>query len=164
MRARCSRPDGVAWKYYGGRGIQVCERWENYDNFVEDMGFCPEGLTLDRIDGNGHYEPGNCRWVDRKAQARNRKNNNFLTYEGRTQTITDWADEIGISPSGISYRLRTGSSVEEALSPELRRSYEAPHGTVSRYTNRRCRCHACTVAMNTYTRENRRAKRLKKAI
>lgn len=66
MRRRCSRPDQPNYKWYGGRGIKVCERWESFDNFLADMGECPEGCEIDRIDGDGNYEPGNCRWVSHR--------------------------------------------------------------------------------------------------
>lgn len=73
MRTRCRNPKDARWKYYGGRGITVCERWETYENFLEDMGEAPEGLTLDRIDNNGNYESDNCRWATRKVQDENKR-------------------------------------------------------------------------------------------
>jgi hypothetical protein len=73
MHARCRDQKHVAWKYYGGRGIKVCERWKDFRNFIEDMGEAPLGLTLDRINGNGHYEKSNCRWATWTMQARNKR-------------------------------------------------------------------------------------------
>jgi hypothetical protein len=74
MKGRCNNPKDAAYKYYGGRGIKVCERWNSsFENFVEDMGERPKGLTLDRIDNNGNYEPSNCRWTTMATQVANRR-------------------------------------------------------------------------------------------
>ena len=73
MRRRCENPNNPAYKYYGGRGISVCIRWNSFGNFYEDMGKKPEGLTLERINNNGNYKPGNCEWVTWKKQLNNRR-------------------------------------------------------------------------------------------
>lgn len=73
MIRRCSDPNNIGYRYYGGRGIKVCERWLVFENFLADMGERPEGLTLDREDNDGHYEKGNCKWSTYSEQALNRR-------------------------------------------------------------------------------------------
>lgn len=120
MIQRCYNESHKSFHRYGGRGIKVCERWkDSFENFLEDMGESPDGLQLDRKDVDGDYEPDNCRWVTPKVNANNRGNNTLIEHDGRTQTVSEWAREIGISKQALLYRLNNGWSVSEALSMKL---------------------------------------------
>lgn len=83
MIQRCTNEKNPAWVFYGGRGITVCARWDSFENFLADMGPRPEGMTLDRIDSNGSYEPGNCRWADWGTQVRNRRRSTYYDRDSR---------------------------------------------------------------------------------
>lgn len=114
--SRCTNPQHPAWRNYGGRGITVCEAWYDFHTFQRDIGPHPgTGYSLDRIDVNKGYEPGNCRWATREGQANNRRGNHRLTLEGRTQTLTQWCIERQIPVERVRSRLRLGWSVEEAF-------------------------------------------------
>lgn len=116
MRSRCYNKNNLKYPRYGGRGIIVCERWNEFINFYNDMGACPEGYSLDRIDVNGNYEPANCRWVDQKTQQNNRGNNRKLTFNGETKNVTEWGKLTGIPSKIIRQRIdRDGMTTEEAL-------------------------------------------------
>ena len=119
MRQRCENPNDPAYGNYGGRGIKVCKRWSKFEDFLADVSPRPEGTSLDRIDVNGHYEPGNCRWATKKQQSRNRRDNRVLTIRGKSQTIAEWAEETGKMPGTISIRLSRGWSEEDAVFREL---------------------------------------------
>lgn len=116
MLQRCTNPDNVSYPHYGGRGIKVCERWMEFENFHADMGEIPEGKFLDRIDNDGDYCPENCHWVDFKQQCRNRRSNRILEMDGKSMPVTEWAEKLGISRQLIYKRLQKGWPVERALS------------------------------------------------
>lgn len=106
MRARCASLRPADFPKYRGRGITVCERWQNsFDAFYADMGAPPVGMSLDRIDGDGPYSPDNCRWATPLTQSRNRRYVRQITFDGRTQLLTDWARELGLRVSTLSMRL-----------------------------------------------------------
>jgi hypothetical protein len=115
MMDRCYRSNVPNFRFYGARGITVCERWHTFQNFHADMGDRPEGTSLDRIDNSRGYEPENCRWSALTAQSRNTRRNRHLTLNGRTATVAEWSEITGLSPQTIASRLRRGKSVEEAL-------------------------------------------------
>jgi len=104
MLQRCSNMNCHKWSRYGGRGIKVCDRWHKFVNFLADMGEKPEGLSIDRIDNDGNYEPGNCRWATPKQQMNNSSKNTMITFDGKTQCLSAWAREIGIKKNNLSYR------------------------------------------------------------
>lgn len=116
MHARCSAESKKHRTRYFDRGIKVCERWASFENFLADMGLCPLGLQLDRIKNDRGYEPSNCRWATRHEQQSNTRRNHLITFNGRTQTLTAWAREIGIPYATLAERLRRyGWTVEQAL-------------------------------------------------
>lgn len=106
---------------YIKRNIVVCARWEqSFLYFLEDMGEKIVGSTLDRINNDGNYEPGNCRWTDWKTQNRNTRHNRFLTFCGETKRMIEWAEELHIHPTTLAVRLYKGWSVEEAFTRPVR--------------------------------------------
>lgn len=119
MIARCSNPKINGYKNYGGRGITVCERWLKFENFLADVGEHPgPEFSLDRIDVNGSYEPGNIRWSTQKNQANNRRNNVYIAYQGETKTLTEWCEQLGLPYARTWGRLtKQNMTVEDAFSP-----------------------------------------------
>jgi hypothetical protein len=116
MIQRCENPKNKWYHRYGGRGIKVCEAWRNdFRAFYADMGDKPDGLELDRKDNNGDYSKENCQWSTRSEQVRNRITTKYLTFNGETMTLPDWADRLGIKRKVLERRIRDGWSVEDAL-------------------------------------------------
>lgn len=119
---RCANPNTANYKYYGGRGITVCERWLKFENFLEDMGERPEGKSLDRVKNNKGYCKENCRWTTQKEQARNRRDNRLIFCFGRLQCISAWSEETNIKTGTIIARLDRRWSTEKTLTtPVLQR-------------------------------------------
>jgi hypothetical protein len=124
MIQRCHNPNSTSYAQYGGRGISVCIQWagaDGYLQFARDVGERPNGTTLDRIDSNGNYEPGNVRWATPKTQQNNRRITKLITHDGVTLSQSEWAERLGLSRNAISERLRAGWSVERALTEPGRR-------------------------------------------
>jgi len=106
MLDRCYRPETNGYHNYGGRGIKVCPLWHSFDVFLKDMGVRPVGTSLDRIETDKDYEPTNCRWATNKEQAENRRNSIKITFNGKTQSLNDWASELNIPRSTIYGRYK----------------------------------------------------------
>lgn len=116
MLQRCLNPKNKRWSRYGGRGITVCDRWLVFNNFFDDMGQRPSGMTLERNDNNGNYEPSNCRWATPKEQQNNTRRNRLITFRGKTLNISQWSTELDLPRSRINTRLERGWPVEKAFS------------------------------------------------
>lgn len=119
MVSRCHNPESYNFKDYGGRGITVCDAWRNspqaFYDWVDSTGGRPNRATLDRINNNGPYSPENCVWATMHQQSRNKRSNIFVTYQGRTKCLADWAEELGLSHETLRYRYHRGMTPEQIL-------------------------------------------------
>jgi predicted DNA-binding protein YlxM (UPF0122 family) len=115
MIGRCNNKNDKGYKNYGGRGIKVCERWNNFENFLEDMGEKPDGLSIDRIDNDGNYEPNNCRWATDKEQMRNRRNTTNIPFNGDQISLVEVAETKGMSKQALRKRINRGWNIKEAI-------------------------------------------------
>jgi len=122
MKDRCLNPNSQMYKHYGGRGIKLCEEWIDfipYYNWAIQAGY-REGLSIDRIDNDGNYEPSNCRWVTQKEQSLNNRRNVRITYKGETLTRTEWCEKYGLKYSALRSRQKRGiTNPEEILFGKL---------------------------------------------
>ena len=122
MKDRCFREKCVDYKNYGGRGITIQKEWLDFKNFYEwakNNGY-KEGLTIERIDVNGNYEENNCTWIENALQSKNKTNSHYLTYNGKTKIIEDWAKEMNLKHgAAITSRLKLGWTIEEALTTPI---------------------------------------------
>lgn len=125
MCGRCHNPGSKSYRYYGARGVRVCDAWRGrggFARFIAHIGFKPTPEhTLDRIDASGHYEPGNVRWATMAEQSTNRRDTRRIRYEGRSQCLTEWAKELGIARTTLSNRLNSGWSVNRAFGTPARK-------------------------------------------
>ena len=116
MKQRCHNSKHKSYMTYGGRGIEVCERWMNFDNFLTDMGNCPKGMSIDRRDSDGNYEPGNCHWATDEEQRLNKRSNVAVTFNGVTyDTLKQATAELGISYGALRQRRTRGEPLEDIL-------------------------------------------------
>lgn len=116
MRERCEHPSDSDARLY--LGIRVCARWRGrhgFENFLADMGPRPHGMTLDRRDNDGNYEPGNCRWATPRQQARNRRTNRMVTFKRQTRCVAEWAEILDLNPDTLRSRLNAGWNTAEAF-------------------------------------------------
>lgn len=114
MKARCLKPKSNRYKYYGARGIKICSEWFNFELFYQwavSNGY-QEGLTIERKDVNGNYEPENCQWIPKSEQPKNSRSNVIISYNGQEKYLQQWADELGMNRSTIQGRLSRGWSIE----------------------------------------------------
>lgn len=118
MKSRCYYKENTNYKYYGEKGIKVCDEWkDNFQSFAMwalQNGYSDE-LSIDRIDGNKDYYPENCRWVDNIQQNNNTSKNRFHTYNGQTKTVSQWARQYGIDRNLLNTRLKRGWDFEKAI-------------------------------------------------
>lgn len=123
MLRRCNNKKNSRYPDYGGRGITVCERWHDFENFIADMGERPsKNYSINRIDNDGNYEPGNCNWATLKEQANNTRRNHWIEINGERKTLSQWAVEYGIKASIVLRRLTRGLTPEDALSRPVRQA------------------------------------------
>lgn len=117
MKARCEDEANHRYHQYGGRGIRICERWSKSSvRFIEDMGEPPTSKhSIDRIDNDADYSPENCRWATNREQCAHKRNSRFLTFNGKTQIVSRWAEELGVNASTLFHRLAKGFPVEKVL-------------------------------------------------
>lgn len=116
MRARCLDEKNAKYPIYGGRGITICERWNEFKNFMFDMGRKPDPkFTIEREDVNGNYESTNCKWISRKDQGRNKRNSVFVTYRGKKMLLIDLVEELGLSKRLVYERLKLGWTLAQAI-------------------------------------------------
>lgn len=135
MKSRCNNSNSSDYYLYGARGIGVCKEWtssfEMFYKWAKENGY-REGLTLDRIDVNGNYEPQNCRWVTMKIQSNNKRNNRLISFNGETRTIAQWSEITGISKDTIAHRLKIGWDTEKALyAPSRKKREDCKHDTTN---------------------------------
>ena len=121
MKYRCYNKNALEYSSYGGRGIRVCDEWMKFKPFEKwalENGYA-EGLTLDRIDVNGNYEPSNCRWIDQRRQLRNKRDTIYIEYNGERKPLIDFCEELGVPYDRAFLRIKNGKTdVSEILSKE----------------------------------------------
>lgn len=124
MRQRCNDKNCADFKNYGGRGIKVCKEWADFEIFVKDMeADYKKGLWIDRVDNEGEYSKGNCRWSSPKVQQNNRRDNHLFEYRGVADTLTNWAKFIKMKKSTLEMRIHYGWTFEKSLTTPVKGGY-----------------------------------------
>ncbi len=168
MLKRCEDPHNLEYASYGGRGITVCGEWHDFSAFLRDMGLKPfRGASIDRINNDGPYAPGNCRWASHGEQARNTSRNHWLILFGQRITITDAAGKYGINVTTLRSRLKAGLRPEEAVSRPLvlrfddrthcRNGHELSQDNILRYRDGSPCCKRCFYAARVEANRKKRA-------
>lgn len=118
MKSRCNYKASKIYKYYGAKGIKVCKRWLNYNNFLQDMGRCPEGCcSIDRLNPKRNYCKSNCRWASSIQQGENRTDVIKIRYQGKTKPLTRWARDLGLNPQTVYDRYKRGDRGKHLFRP-----------------------------------------------
>lgn len=123
MKNRCLNPNDKSYYRYGGRGIRICDEWLDFEAFYSwatNNGFQP-GLSIERMDYNGDYEPANCCWASAKVQNNNKSSNIRISFKGENRTLSEWSETLGMSYSALHQRLNSGWSVDQAFTTPIRR-------------------------------------------
>lgn len=123
IKQRCNNSNAEWYSSYGGRGITICDRWnDSFENFIADMGYRPsDDLSIERINNDGNYEPGNCKWGTGTEQQNNRRNNVIVNYKGKNYTLTEICKELNVLYATVQTRLSRGWSIEEALETDVQK-------------------------------------------
>lgn len=128
MRQRCQNAANPVYEHYGGRGIRVCDEWQGFAAFSDwamTNGY-RAGLTIERIDNDGNYEPSNCTWIPQSQQSNNTRRNRILTFRGKTMNLAEWADRLGINPATLGGRISRGWGIEATLTIPVRSTRRWP--------------------------------------
>lgn len=131
MKTRCFNPNSQQYYNYGARGITVCKRWLKFENFHADMGDKPDGMSLERINNDGNYEPGNCRWATAKEQQANTRLTVRVTINGETSSLSEWCRRYGLKFHRVWRRIEAGMDPIEAVT----RTERLPFGFLKRLRN-----------------------------
>lgn len=140
IKARCTNPNNPRYKNYGARGIKRCERWDSFENFLNDMGLAPSPHhSIERIDNDADYTPPNCKWATNKDQANNRTTNLKITLDHQTKTLKEWCEEFGLKYNTILLRVsKLGWAPEKALHNAIKARRVAEYNGVEKPLKQWC--------------------------